>query len=223
MATALATWEAGRPTREAVAIQTSEANVYTAHATFVAAHATFDAAEATMSAPQATLEAAMTALKAPAPEKVEAAWVTYDAVYATWIPQGDNVEKAVKTAQAARETLEAAHFHLFARAPEKAAAAGATWTAVAALATPTARPTPTSPTPHYRVSVDGAVNLRSGPGTNHASVGVARPGDTFEVIGYQAGSPYNWLKVRYDGGVAWIAESLTRLQRVMRRRRRIET
>lgn len=75
-------------------------------------------------------------------------------------------------------------------------------------ATPTPTPSPTA-TP-YRVTVDSVVNLRSGPGTNHAKVGVARSGDTFAVIGYQAGSPYNWLKVRYDGGVAWIAESLAR-------------
>ncbi len=74
-------------------------------------------------------------------------------------------------------------------------------------ATADARVTST-PTP-YRVVVDGAVNLRSGPGTNHARVGVARPGDTFAVIGYQAGNQYNWLKVRYDDGVAWIAESFT--------------
>ena len=67
-----------------------------------------------------------------------------------------------------------------------------------------------TPTP-YRVSVDGAVNLRSGPGTNHAKVGVTRPGDIFEVIGYQAGNPYNWLEIRYGDGTAWIAESLTRL------------
>ena len=80
-------------------------------------------------------------------------------------------------------------------------------TAQAKTATANA-PTPTA-TP-YRVSVDSAVNLRAGPGTNHPKVGVAQPGDTFVVIGYQAGSPYNWLKVRYDGGVAWIAESLTR-------------
>lgn len=74
-------------------------------------------------------------------------------------------------------------------------------------ATADARGTPT-PTPYY-VSVDSIVNLRSGPGTNHFRVGVAQPGDTFAVIGYQAGSPYNWLKVRYDSGAAWIAESLT--------------
>ncbi|MDE2859071.1 MAG: trypsin-like peptidase domain-containing protein [Chloroflexota bacterium] len=70
----------------------------------------------------------------------------------------------------------------------------------------------TIPTPMpYFVSVDSAVNLRSGPGTNHARVGVALPGDSFAVIGYQAGSPYNWLKIRYKGSEAWIAESLTRL------------
>ena len=74
-----------------------------------------------------------------------------------------------------------------------------------ALATPTATP--------YRVAVDSAVNLRSGPGTNYGRIGITRPGDTFEVIGYQAGSPHNWLKVRYDGGVAWIAQSLTRVRR----------
>ena len=79
--------------------------------------------------------------------------------------------------------------------------------------TATKTPAPTiTHTPH-RVSVDNAVNIRSGPGTQYGIVGVAQPGETFEVIGYQAGSPYNWLKVRYDGGVAWIAESLTRLHR----------
>ena len=77
--------------------------------------------------------------------------------------------------------------------------------------TPTDTPVP-NPTP-YRVAVDRAVNLRSGPGTNHARVGVARPGDSFLVYGYQLGNPYNWLKVRHDGGTAWIAESFTRLQR----------
>lgn len=62
----------------------------------------------------------------------------------------------------------------------------------------------------FHVSVESTVNLRSGPGTDHAKVGVARPGDILEVTGYQAGSPYNWLKVSYDGGEARIAESLTR-------------
>lgn len=71
-----------------------------------------------------------------------------------------------------------------------------------------ARATP-SPTP-YRVTVDSEINLRSGPGTNYDIIGVSRPGDTFAVIGYQAGNPYNWLEIRYEGSTAWIAESLTR-------------
>ena len=61
----------------------------------------------------------------------------------------------------------------------------------------------------YRVSVDQSVNLRAGPGTNHARIGVAEPDDVFEVAGKQAGSPYNWLEIRYGNGTAWIAESLT--------------
>ena len=74
--------------------------------------------------------------------------------------------------------------------------------------TDTPRPTPT-PTP-YTVSVSAAVNIRSGPGTNYDRIAVAQPGDTFEVTGYQAGSPYNWLKIRHAHATAWIAESLTR-------------
>ena len=62
----------------------------------------------------------------------------------------------------------------------------------------------------YSVSVSAAVNIRSGPGTNYDRIGVAQPGDTFEVTGYHASRPYNWLKIRYAGGTAWIAESLTR-------------
>ena len=65
----------------------------------------------------------------------------------------------------------------------------------------------------FHVSVDSVVNLRSGPGTDYAMVSVAQPGDIFAVIGYQAGSPHNWMKVRYDGGEAWIAESLTQPRR----------
>ena len=80
-----------------------------------------------------------------------------------------------------------------------------------ATPTPTIVPSPTA-TPRY-VTVDGEVNLRAGPGTNYAILGVARPGDAFAVIGYQAGSPYNWLQLRYAGGTAWIAESLTRARR----------
>ena len=74
---------------------------------------------------------------------------------------------------------------------------------------PTVSPTETaSPTP-YRVTVNTTVNIRSGPGTDYDRVGVAQPGDTFEVIGHHASVPYNWLEIRHASATAWIAESLT--------------
>ena len=112
-------------------------------------------------------------------------------------------------------TLDAARATIIARATAtgRAASRQATTNAIHATltATPTANSSPTS-TP-YHVSVAGEVNLRSGPGTNHALVGVAHPGDSFAVIGYQAGSPYNWLEILYGDGTAWIAESLTQPRR----------
>lgn len=78
---------------------------------------------------------------------------------------------------------------------------------------PTDTPVPTDTATPYYVSVEGTVNLRSGPGTNYARVGVARTGDSFAVVGYQAGSPYNWLQIRYGDDTAWIAESLTQRRR----------
>ncbi len=107
-------------------------------------------------------------------------------------------------AVSAAKVIKGAYATLQAWAPDKAATMSVNMTAVA-LATPT-------PTP-YRVSVDGSVNLRSGPGTDHAKVGVTGPGDIFEVISYQAGNPYDWLEIRYGDGTAWIAESLTQLRR----------
>ena len=122
-----------------------------------------------------------------------ASWSTAQAV-ATQYGRRPNLSRAVATATTAAKKVKSAYSTLQAVAPDKAATVSATLTTVAP----------------YFITVDDAINLRSGPGTNHAKVGVARPGDIFEVIGYQAGSPYNWLKVRYDGGEAWIAESLTR-------------
>ena len=213
---------------------TAKANA--AYSTYEAADATFEAADVTLVAAWATREAANThfsaalnAADAPA-ATAEAAATQYarrrsDAALRTWEAAATSFGKAVKafdapraTAKAAWATADAAYAIASAAAatanvawrdlqliaPEKADALVATWTAEAALVTAT-------PTP-YRVSVDSAVNLRSGPGTDHARVGVTGPGDIFEVIGYQAGSPYNWLQVRYDGGEAWIAESLTRFR-----------
>ena len=145
------------------------------------------------------------------------AWATWTAEWSIWDAAETAEAVAFATFEAAATTVneasayaEWAWINLQAIAPEKALAIKATATAEAARATPTPTPSPTT-TPH-NVAVDNAVNLRSGPGTDHAKVGVTGPGDIFEVIGFQAGSAYNWLKVRYDGGVAWIAESLTRLR-----------
>lgn len=125
-----------------------------------------------------------------------ASWSTAQAV-ATQYGRRPNLSRAVATATTAAKQVKSAHSTLQAVAPDKASLVSATLTAVAP----------------YFVTVDDAINLRSGPGTNHSRVGVARPGDSFAVIGFQAGSPYNWLKVRYDGGEAWIAESLTQIHR----------
>ena len=132
------------------------------------------------------------------------AWGTAKVVATQYDRHYRNMSTASAIAASATKVVKGAYATLQAWAPDNAATVSVNLTATA-LATPTPKP--------YRVSVDNAVNLRSGPGTNHDRVGVARPGDMFEVIGYQAGNPYNWLKVRYDGGVAWIAESLTRLRR----------
>lgn len=107
--------------------------------------------------------------------------------------------RATKTAQASGRASQTA------QVKEWLASATARRATETAVAMATLTPTP------YRVTVDNAVNLRSGPGTEHSRVGVAQPGDSFAVIGYQAGSPYNWLRIRFGGDSAWIAESLTRL------------
>lgn len=68
----------------------------------------------------------------------------------------------------------------------------------------------------YRVTVNRAVNLRAGPGTDHDRVGQTSPGDIYEVFSEQEGGQYNWLEIRYQGDTAYVAESLTvRLPDVM--------
>ena len=219
----MATFEAAGPTYEA-----ADATYEAALAAWEVALADFGAAVNAADAPAATAEAAATqyarrrsdaalrtwkaaatsfgkAIKASdAPgATADAAYATADAAYAT-------ADAAYAIASAAAATANVAWRELQLIAPEKADALVATWTAEAAHATPTSTPSPTA-TPYY-VSVDGAVNLRSGPGTDHAKVGVTGSGDIFEVIGFQAGNPYNWLQIRYGDGTAWIAESLTRLR-----------
>ena len=147
--------------------------------------------------------------------------------YATaeaWYALADEADGLLQELELSLELLEetavSAYLDLEAVAPDMAetvlahfAATEQAATAIAIAteqrATPVARPTAT---PRY-ITVNGEVNLRAGPGTNYAIVGIARPGDAFAVMGYQAGSPYNWLEIRYGGGTAWIAESLTQVRR----------
>ncbi len=58
-------------------------------------------------------------------------------------------------------------------------------------------------------TVLGEVNIRHGPGIDYPRVGVAYPGDRFEVTGYHTQFP--WLRINYADGVnnqAWIARDL---------------
>lgn len=50
------------------------------------------------------------------------------------------------------------------------------------------------------VNIDDVVNLRKGPGTNHAIIGQARKGQQFEIVQIVGDTQYIWG--RYDGG--WI-------------------
>lgn len=206
---AYSTLEASISTVEAV-----DLNYFAARATLEVAHTQLSAALTAADAPAATADAAATqyarlrsdkalrVLKAAATSfgmavnAYDAPHATSDAAYATF-----EVANTQRSAAAATSIVAWRDMQLI--APDKAEEVKATWTANAALVTPT-------PTP-YRVTVENAVNLRSGPGTEHTRVGVAQPGDSFAVIGYQAGSPYNWLRIRFGGDSAWIAESLTRL------------
>lgn len=77
---------------------------------------------------------------------------------------------------------------------------------------PTATPEPT-PTPEPTQSVAGAVkatidsttlNLRAGPGTNYAKLGVVRQGDVLDVVGRSDDG--RWIKVKASNGAeAWVS------------------
>ncbi len=171
--------------------------------------------EATLALVTATVAKAYAVLEVRAPDKAAtvSAYLTSAVQRATAIA-GATEQRATaqaiateqRTTSLAKQRSTARHSTMIPAGTRQRATVNAMQTAIAG-----ARVTPT-PTP-YHVSVDSTVNLRSGPGTNHAVVGVARPGDSFAVIGYQAGSPYNWLEIRYGDGTAWIAESLTQRHR----------
>jgi len=63
--------------------------------------------------------------------------------------------------------------------------------------------------PVVEVTADG-LNVRSGPGTGYAVLGQLQRGERIEVVHLVRGSPYNWYRVVYKGGVAYIAAEYTR-------------
>lgn len=79
-----------------------------------------------------------------------------------------------------------------------------------AVNTPAALVTP-SPTIPFNVAgtTQGQINLRYGPGTNYPRIGVANPGDRFQITAYHTQLP--WVQIAYDPsptGSAWILQSL---------------
>ena len=57
----------------------------------------------------------------------------------------------------------------------------------------------------------GAVNLRSGNGTQYIIVGSLQPGQSYPVMGQDAGSSV-WYQVNVNGTTGWVAASVTRLE-----------
>ena len=57
----------------------------------------------------------------------------------------------------------------------------------------------------FTITVENAVNLREFAGTNCVQIGVAQPGETFEVIGEDA----DWYEISYESASAFIAGWLT--------------
>ncbi len=77
-------------------------------------------------------------------------------------------------------------------------------------APPTAEPTATPP-PSARLTVSSATaNLRGGPGTGYGTVGTARQGDGFEVIGRNAAG--DWWQINANGDAAWVAASIVSVE-----------
>lgn len=70
-------------------------------------------------------------------------------------------------------------------------------------------------TPVFTVagSVQGEVNIRYGPGADYPRVGVATPGERFQITGYHTQLP--WVRIRYDAspnGQAWIFTDLLQVE-----------
>ncbi len=96
-------------------------------------------------------------------------------------------------------------------APPPASAALPTATVeVFGVALPTATPVAAS---GVTGRVTGEINVRYGPGVDFPRIGVARVGETFEIIAWHTQLP--WLQIRYPGapnGLGWVARDLLEIQ-----------
>lgn len=76
--------------------------------------------------------------------------------------------------------------------------------------------TGTPPGPTARVNLDNdQINVRSGPGTDYAEVGILIAGQTVPALGRSAGG--SWIQIGYagvEGGVAWVYSPLVTVLRV---------
>ena len=60
---------------------------------------------------------------------------------------------------------------------------------------------PAAPVP--MATIGRRMNVRQGPGTNYAVVGIAAPGEQYRITGKSPGSG-DWWQIEYEGGSAWI-------------------
>lgn len=76
--------------------------------------------------------------------------------------------------------------------------------------------TGTPPGPTARVNLDNdQINVRSGPGTDYAEVGILIAGQTVPALGRSAGG--SWIQIGYagvEGGVAWVYSPLVTVLKV---------
>jgi uncharacterized protein YraI/beta-lactamase class A len=84
-----------------------------------------------------------------------------------------------------------------------------------APAAPTATTVAGTPPPSTGVTglVTAEINLRYGPGVDYPRIGVARAGDTFDILAWHTQFP--WVQVRYPAapnGLAWVAVDLLTIE-----------
>lgn len=72
-----------------------------------------------------------------------------------------------------------------------------------------ATPSPTAPTAAVVGTATGEINIRYGPGVEYPRIGIARPGDQFEITGWHTQFP--WIQIRYSSspnGYGWVSNGL---------------